>query len=103
MKCQTPPRIGTINSRTPALAAHARVAPDGQGTLPLRRPGVQTYLAAPANIRLVVVKVLPREPGLYRLGCATFTQRARALEIAVHKLLKPSLIGKEATRIEDVW
>ncbi|RPI84394.1 MAG: starvation-sensing protein RspA [Planctomycetaceae bacterium] len=64
---------------------------------------MQTFLTAPANIRLVVVKVLTNEPGLYGLGCATFTQRARAVETAVNTFLKPFLIGKDASRIEDTW
>jgi mannonate dehydratase len=74
-----------------------------QGTPPLRITDVKTILTAPANIRLVVVKVQTNEPGLFGLGCATFTQRARAVETAVDKYLKPFLIGKDATRIEDVW
>src|SRR5437764_1301094 len=64
---------------------------------------VKTFLTAPANIRLVVVKVVTSEPGLYGLGCATFTQRARAVETAVDKYLRPFLIGKNPLAIEDVW
>ncbi|HEV3440163.1 MAG TPA: enolase C-terminal domain-like protein [Gemmata sp.] len=64
---------------------------------------VKTFLTAPANIRLVVVKVMTSEPGLYGLGCATFTQRARAVETAVDKYLKPFLIGKNPLNIEDLW
>src|SRR6266849_806731 len=70
---------------------------------PLKITDIHTILTAPAGIRLVVVKVLTNEPGLFGLGCATFTQRARAVETAVNKFLKPFLIGKEATRIDDVW
>src|SRR4051794_2660790 len=70
---------------------------------PLRITDVRTILTAPAGIRLVVVKVLTSEPELYGLGCATFTQRARVVETAVDKYLKPFLIGKDPTRIEDVW
>ncbi|MBY0528537.1 MAG: bifunctional D-altronate/D-mannonate dehydratase [Gemmataceae bacterium] len=70
---------------------------------PLKITDVKTILTAPAGIRLVVVKVLTNEPGLYGLGCATFTQRARVVETAVDKYLRPFLIGKDPLNIEDVW
>ncbi len=60
-------------------------------------------MTAPAGIRLVVVKVLTNQPGLYGLGCATFTQRARVVQTAVDQFLKPFLVGKDPTRIEDIW
>ncbi len=69
----------------------------------LRITDIKTILTAPAGIRLVVVKVLTNQPGLYGLGCATFTQRARVVETAVDKYLKPFLIGKDPTQIEDIW
>src|SRR5499427_8348970 len=76
--------------------------------LPARLPAlkitdVKTILTAPAGIRLVVVKVLTSEPGLYGLGCATFTQRARVVETAIDKYLKPFLIGKDPLQIEDIF
>jgi mannonate dehydratase len=70
---------------------------------PLTITDIKTILTAPAGIRLVVVKVLTSEPGLYGLGCATFTQRARAVETAVDKYLRPFLIGKDGLNIEDIW
>src|SRR5947208_9107328 len=69
----------------------------------LKITDVKTVLTAPAGIRLVVVKVLTSEPGLYGLGCATFTQRARVVETAVDQYLRPFLIGKDATQIEDIF
>jgi mannonate dehydratase len=71
--------------------------------VPLQITEVKTILTAPAKIRLVVVKVETNEPGLYGLGCATFTQRARAVETAIEKFLRPFLLGKDPTKIEDVW
>lgn len=64
---------------------------------------VKTILTAPAGIRLAVVKIETSEPGLYGLGCATFTQRIRVVETAVEKFLKPFLIGKNPLNIEDLW
>src|SRR5262245_34221370 len=69
---------------------------------PLKITDVKAILTAPAGIRLVVVKVTTTEPGLYGLGCATFTQRARLVANAVDEYLKPFLIGKDATQIEDI-
>jgi mannonate dehydratase len=75
----------------------------GKSPTPLTITDIKTILTAPGGIRLVVVKVLTNEPGLYGLGCATFTQRARVVETAVEKYLKPFLLGKDSLRIEDIW
>ncbi len=64
---------------------------------------MKTILTAPAGIRLVVVKVSTNEPGLYGLGCATFTQRARVVATAVDQYLRPFLLGKDPAQIEDIW
>src|SRR6516164_8019272 len=60
-------------------------AADEKKLPPLKITDVKTILTAPAGIRLVVVKVITSEPGLYGLGCATFTQRARVVETAVER------------------
>jgi mannonate dehydratase len=73
-----------------------------KGRGPLKITDVKAILTAPAGIRLVVVKVTTSEPGLYGLGCATFTQRARLVATAVDEYLKPFLVGKDATQIEDI-
>lgn len=74
-----------------------------QGLPAVRITDVRTILTAPNGIRLVIVKVLTSEPGLYGLGCATFTQRADVVHTAVDRFLKPFLIGRNADEIEDIW
>jgi mannonate dehydratase len=64
---------------------------------------VKTILTAPDGINLVVVKIETSEPGLYGLGCATFTQRYLAVATAIDQYLKPFVIGKDPQRIEDIW
>lgn len=81
----------------------AAVAQSAQGMPKLEITDVRAILTAPAGIRLVVVKVETNEPGLYGLGCATFTQRARTVETAVNEYLRPFLIGKNPLAIEDIW
>lgn len=64
---------------------------------------VKTILTQPGHSRLVIVKVMTSEPGLYGLGCATFTQRIYAVQAAIDRHLKPFLIGRDVDRIEDIW
>jgi mannonate dehydratase len=74
-----------------------------RGLPPLKITDISTILTAPNRIRLVIVKVSTSEPGLHGLGCATFTQRAYAVQTAVEKYLKPFLIGRDVDQIEDIW
>ncbi|SVC46045.1 uncharacterized protein METZ01_LOCUS298899, partial [marine metagenome] len=64
---------------------------------------VQTILTQPAGSRLVIVKIITSEPGLYGVGCATFTQRFRAVHTAIEQHLKPFLIGRDVDRIEEIY
>jgi len=64
---------------------------------------VKTILTQPEGSRLIVVKIITSEPGLYGLGCATFTQRFHAVHTAIEKHLKPFLIGQDVARIEELW
>jgi len=90
---------------TPASARASSVsqkAPSaGAGRVRIR--DIQTILTAPDGIRLVIVKVHTTEPGLYGLGCATFTQRAYVVQAAVEQYLKPFLVGRDVDEIEDIW
>lgn len=64
---------------------------------------VQTILTQPTGQRLVIVKVITSEPGLYGLGCATFTQRYHAVHEAIEKHIKPFVIGRDVSRIEETF
>ena len=93
----SPVRLSRASPRPepPPSAAH--------GLPPLKITDISTILTAPNRVRLVIVKVSTSEPGLYGLGCATFTQRARVVQTAVEKYLKPFLIGRDVDQIEDIW
>jgi mannonate dehydratase len=87
----------------PVFAADPEKPSAPRGLPPLKITDISTILTAPNRIRLVIVKVLTSEPGLVGFGCATFTQRAYAVQTAVEKYLKPFLIGRNADEIEDIW
>lgn len=70
---------------------------------PITIKDLQVILTQPTRQRLIVVKIITSEPGLYGLGCATFTQRFHAVHAALEKHLKPLLIGRDVSRIEDIW
>ncbi len=72
-------------------------------TRPTTIEDVQIILTQPGRARLAVVKVLTSEDGLHGVGCATFTQRIHAVAAAVERHLKPFLIGRDVSRIEEIW
>ncbi|MCI0358515.1 MAG: hypothetical protein L0211_08535, partial [Planctomycetaceae bacterium] len=97
------PLLTTGNAALAWQQPAAAPAAANKGTGTLKITDIRTILTAPAGIRLVVVKVLTNQPGLFGLGCATFTQRARAVATAVDQYLRPFLVGKNPTEIEDIW
>lgn len=68
----------------------------------VRITGVRAITTAPEGIPLVVVRIDTSEPGLYGLGCATFTQRWRAVRTYVEDHLARVLIGRYPGDIEDL-
>jgi mannonate dehydratase len=64
---------------------------------------IQVIATAPGSLRLVVVKIVTDQDGLYGYGCGTYTQRADLVVEAVNRYLKPFLLGKPADRIDDTW
>ena len=64
---------------------------------------VRAICTAPENIPLVVVRVDTNQPGLYGVGCATYTQRFLSVAHAVDTYFDPLLRDKDPARIEDIW
>ena len=56
-----------------------------------------------ATVTIKDVQTILTQPGLYGLGCATFTQRFHAVHAAIEKHLKPFLLGRDVSRIEEIW
>ncbi|GCE02497.1 enolase C-terminal domain-like protein [Embleya hyalina] len=69
----------------------------------LRITSVRAVVTAPGGVPLVVVRVDTSEPGLYGLGCATFTQRFHAVTAAVEQHLGPMVVGRHPADIEDIF
>src|SRR5438045_8709709 len=96
-----------LASAATALSARALAAQDAaqratRGMPAPRVKEVQLIATAPAGLRLSVVKIVTDQAGLYGYGCATFTQRAEVVNVAVEKYLRPFLIGKPHDRIDDL-
>ena len=73
-----------------------------KGMAPIKIKSVKAIGTRPSHSNLVVVKVETTEPGLYGLGCATFTQRAFAVLPAI-EYLNEFAAGKDVDNIEDMW
>ena len=83
-----------LNNETPNYAKAAK---------PVKIKSVKAIATAPQGSNLIVVKVETTEPGLYGLGCATFTQRAAAVVTAVNSYLNDFCTGRDVDNIEDMW
>jgi mannonate dehydratase len=73
------------------------------GVPPVKIKSVKAIATAPEGSNLVIVKVETTEPGLYGVGCATFTQRAMAVITAIDSYLNDFCAGKDVDNIEDMW
>lgn len=86
------------NARKPEIPERYKA-----GLPPVKIRSVKAIATAPEGSNLIVVKVETTEPGLYGLGCATFTQRAAAVVTAINSYLAEFCIGKDVDNIEDMW
>ena len=108
--------LGGLGS-TSANAAPGLSAPDGMSTPsrdkttpsyaaglpPLTIRSVKAIATAPMGSNLVLVKVETSEPGLYGIGCATFTQRAEVVVTAINSYMPDFCVGRDVDNIEDMW
>ena len=96
------------NPVSPSVASPANMPPaaasyTGKGLPPVKIRSVKAIGTAPDGANLVIVKVETTEPGLYGLGCATFTQRAEVVVTAINDYMGDFCIGKDVDNIEDLW
>lgn len=68
----------------------------------IRITSVRTIVTAPEGTALVVVRIDTNVPGLYGLGCATFTQRWKAVVTFVEEHLARLMIGRYPGDIGDL-
>jgi mannonate dehydratase len=96
--------LGVFGAMPSARAAGISKAPHSGGSLPsLKIRSVKAIGTAPQGANLVIVKVETTEPGLYGLGCATFTQRAEVVVAAINNYMPDFCVGKDVDNIEDMW
>jgi mannonate dehydratase len=71
--------FGNISSEQAQIQENIQKPP--VGLPPIKIKSVKAIGTKPSGSNLVVVKVETTEPGLYGLGCATFTQRLGCLSL----------------------
>ena len=71
--------------------------------MPVIIQNVRTISTAPEGINLTIVRVETDIPGLYGLGCATFAYRHLTVEHLIDTYLKPLVVGRDASDIEQLW
>jgi mannonate dehydratase len=97
-QAQEPPLIATETNSAPV-----KIPDYARGSAPVTIRSVRAIATAPQNSNLIVVKVETSEPGLYGVGCATFTQHAKAVVTVVNDYLNDFCRGKNVDNIEDMW
>ena len=96
--------LGLFGGISNAQAREEKGTPNyAKAMKPIKITKVRAIATAPQGSNLIVVKVETSEPGLYGLGCATFTQRAAVVLVAINTYLDEFCVGKDVDNIEDIW
>ena len=97
--------LGLISAPLSAEAKEEEKAKNfyARASAPVTIRSVKAIGTAPGGPNLIVVKVETSEPGLYGLGCATFTQRAEVVMTAINRYMGDFCIGRNVDDIEDIW
>lgn len=94
---------GISDARADRRTADPETPQYAKAMKPVTIRSVRAIATAPQGSNLIVVKVETSEPGLYGLGCATFTQRAEVVLVAINTYLNEFCVGRDADNIEDMW
>jgi mannonate dehydratase len=87
-----------------ASGADALFAQRTAGLPPLSIKEVRVIkTSAGGRYRWIFLKIITSEPGLYGIGSANNNYQSDAVVAALEKHLTPWLIGKDPSRIEDLW
>jgi mannonate dehydratase len=88
---------GILGAFAPAYAEAYEKPAYAKGLPPVRIKSVRAIATAPQGSNLIVVKVETTEPGLFGLGCATFTQRAAVVVTAINNYLNDFCAAETST------
>jgi mannonate dehydratase len=88
----------------PMVAAQEKVERAAKGLAPVKITDVKVITTSGGRrSRWVFLKILTSEAGLWGIGSANNYFQTYAVITALEKHLKPWLIGKDPSRIEDLW
>ena len=70
---------------------------------PITIRDIKTIATAPMGASWLIVLVETSEPGITGIGCASFRMRYHTVITTIERYLKPLLIGRDVSEIEDIW